>query len=165
MGCCHLTVVGHHDNGPRLYLKKKKKKKSRAATMMTLIILPIITTATTTTKNSRHHPYHCIIIILNAVSGVGTIITVVMCYYYSVESINRGLACAHIHSIARTQKILAFIPGDCRQQKHTQYTPTARTECDYLFAWIKKKNRRHTPPPPPPPKKKKSHPKRRTPEI
>ena len=37
----------------------------------------------------------------------------------SDESINRGLVCAHMHSIARTQKILAFMSrtGEYRQQK------------------------------------------------
>ena len=35
------------------------------------------------------------------------------------ESINRGLVCAHMHSIARTQKILTFMSqiGECRKQK------------------------------------------------
>ena len=56
------------------------------------------------------------------------------------ESINRGLVCAHMHFIARTQKILTFMSwtGECRQQKHTQHTPSTKTECDYLNGWIKK---------------------------
>ena len=68
----------------------------------------------------------------------------------SDESINRGLVCAHMHFIARTQKILTFMPqtGECRQQKHTQHAPSTKTECDYLNGWIKKRS--HT---------QKSHPK------
>ena len=27
--------------------------------------------------------------------------------------------------------------GECRQQKHTQHAPSAKTECDYLNDWIK----------------------------
>ena len=52
----------------------------------------------------------------------------------SDESINRGLVCAHMHSIARTQKILTFMSetGECWQQKHTQHAPSTKTECDYL---------------------------------
>ena len=66
------------------------------------------------------------------------------------ESINRGLVCAHMHFIARTQKILTFMSktGECRQQKHTQHAPSMKTECDYLNGWIKKRS--HT---------QKSHPK------
>ena len=52
----------------------------------------------------------------------------------SDESINRGLVCAHMHFIARTQKILTFMTGECRQQKHTQHAPSTKTECDYLNA-------------------------------
>ena len=91
----------------------------------------------------------------------------------SDESINRGLVCAHMHFIARTQKILTFMSqtGECRQQKHTQHPPSTKTECDYLNGWIKKQshtqkshpkvvNPRDIPgernPPPPPPKKKKT---------
>ena len=68
----------------------------------------------------------------------------------SDESINRGLVCAHMHFIARTQKILTFMfyTGECRQQKHTQHAPSTKTECDYLNGWIKKRS--HT---------QKSHPK------
>ena len=68
----------------------------------------------------------------------------------SDESINRGLVCAHMHFIARTQKILTFmsLTGECRQQKHTQHAPSTKTECDYLNGWIKKRS--HT---------QKSHPK------
>ena len=68
----------------------------------------------------------------------------------SDESINRGIVCAHIHFIARTQKILTFMSwaGECRQQKHTQHAPFTKTECDYLNGWIKKRS--HT---------QKSHPK------
>ena len=68
----------------------------------------------------------------------------------SDESINRGLVCAHMHFIARTQKILTFMSktGECRQQKHTQHAPSTKTECDYLNGWIKKRS--HT---------QKSHPK------
>ena len=68
----------------------------------------------------------------------------------SNESIIRGLVCAHMHFIARTQKILTFMSwtGECRQQKHTQQAPSTKTECDYLNGWIKKRS--HT---------QKSHPK------
>ena len=68
----------------------------------------------------------------------------------SDESINRGLVCAHMHIIPRTQKILTFMSqtGECRQQKHTQHAPPTKTECDYLNGWIKKRS--HT---------QKSHPK------
>ena len=60
----------------------------------------------------------------------------------SDESINRGLVCAHMHFIARTQKILTFmsLTGECRQQKHTQHAPSTKTECDYLNGWIKKRS-------------------------
>ena len=61
----------------------------------------------------------------------------------SDESTNRGLVCAHMHFITRTQKILTFMSstGECRQQKHTQYAPSTKTECDYLNGWIKKRSR------------------------
>ena len=74
------------------------------------------------------------------------------------ESINRGLVCAHMHSITQTQKILTFmsLTGECWQQKHTQYAPSIKTECDYLNCWIFLKNG-HT--------SKNSHPKWCTPEI
>ena len=73
----------------------------------------------------------------------------------SDESINRGLVCAYMHFIARTQKILTFMTGECRQQKHTQHAPSTKTECDYLKlnGWIKKRS--HT---------QKSHPKRGEPQ-
>ena len=60
----------------------------------------------------------------------------------SDESINRGLVCAHMHFIARTQKILTFMSwtGECQQQKHTQHAPSTKTECDYLNGWIKKQS-------------------------
>ena len=60
----------------------------------------------------------------------------------SDESINRGLVCAHMHFIARTQKILTFmsLTGEYRQQKHTQHAPSTKTECDYLNGWIKKRS-------------------------
>ena len=60
----------------------------------------------------------------------------------SDESINRGLVCAHMHFIARTQKILTFMSqtGEGRQQKHTQHAPFTKTECDYLNGWIKKRS-------------------------
>ena len=35
------------------------------------------------------------------------------------ESINRGPVCAHMHSITQAQKILTFMPYECRQQKTT----------------------------------------------
>ena len=68
----------------------------------------------------------------------------------SDESINRGLVCAHMHFIARTQNILTrhVLMGECRQQKHTQHAPSTKTERDYLNGWIKKRS--HT---------QKSHPK------
>ena len=49
----------------------------------------------------------------------------------SDESINRGLVCAHIHSIKRTQTVLTFM-GECRQQKYTQHAPSMKMECDYF---------------------------------
>ena len=60
----------------------------------------------------------------------------------SDDSINRGLVCAHMHFIARTQKILTFMSwtGECRQQKHSQHAPSTKTECDYLNGWIKKRS-------------------------
>ena len=27
--------------------------------------------------------------------------------------------------------------GECQQQKHTQHAPAMKTECDYLYGWIK----------------------------
>ena len=56
----------------------------------------------------------------------------------SDEIINRGLVCAHMHSIARTQKILTCVSqlGGCRQQKHTQHAPSTKMEYDYLYGWI-----------------------------
>ena len=56
------------------------------------------------------------------------------------ESINQGLACAHMHSIARTEKILIFMfwMGECQEQKHP--APSTKMECDYLYGWIKKKS-------------------------
>ena len=58
----------------------------------------------------------------------------------SDESINRGLVCAHMHSITPTQKVLTFMSwtGECRQQKHTQHAPSTKMGCDYLNGWIKK---------------------------
>ena len=57
------------------------------------------------------------------------------------ESINRGLVCAHMHSFARTQKILTFMSstGECWQQKDTQHAPSTETERDYPIGWINKK--------------------------
>ena len=59
---------------------------------------------------------------------------------------NQGLVFAHMLSIARTQKTLTFMfqTGEYRQQKHTQHAPSMKMECDYLYAWIKKKKRSHT---------------------
>ena len=56
------------------------------------------------------------------------------------ESIDRRLVRVHMHSIARTQKILAFMSwtGECPQQKDTQHAPCRKTEYDYLNSWIKK---------------------------
>ena len=58
----------------------------------------------------------------------------------SDESINRGLLCVYMHSIARAQKILTFMSytEECWQQKHTQHAPSTKTECDYFNGWIKK---------------------------
>ena len=58
----------------------------------------------------------------------------------SDENINRGVVCAYMHFIARTQKTLTFLSqtGECRQQKHTQHAPSTKTECDYLNGWTKK---------------------------
>ena len=56
------------------------------------------------------------------------VLTPFPCKNLMVESINRGLICACMHSIARTQKILTFMSemGECRQQKkqkkHAAYT-------------------------------------------
>ena len=74
----------------------------------------------------------------------------------SDESINGGVVCAHMHSIARTQKILTFMSemGECWQQKHTQHALSMKKECNSLNGWIKKWA--HT---------QKSHPQWRTPEI
>ena len=45
-----------------------------------------------------------------------------------------------MYSIARAKKILTFMSktGECQKQKHTQHSPSTKTECDYLSAWIKK---------------------------
>ena len=69
----------------------------------------------------------------------------------------QGLVCAHMHSIAWIQKILAFMPymGECQQQKHTQHASSMKTECDYLNGWIKKMVTY----------RQKSHPKWWTPDI
>ena len=66
------------------------------------------------------------------------------------DSINRGLVCAHMHSNARTQKVLTFMSWthECQQQKHTQLSLSTEMECNYLNGWIKKRS--HT---------QKSHPK------
>ena len=66
------------------------------------------------------------------------------------ESINWGLVCAHMHSIAQTQKNLTFMSytGECWQQKRTQHLPPMKMECGYHNGWIKKQS--HT---------QKSHPK------
>ena len=68
-----------------------------------------------------------------------------------------------MYSIARTPKILTSMSktGECRQQEHTQHAPSTKTECDYLYGWIKKgsythislslslsRSRARTPPPP-----------------
>ena len=44
-----------------------------------------------------------------------------------------------MHSIAWAQKTLTFMSksGECWQQKHTQRAPSIKTECDYLYGWIK----------------------------
>ena len=59
----------------------------------------------------------------------------------SNESIYRGLVCAHTHSFARTKKNLPFMSKtfECRQQKYTQHAPFTKTECDYLYGWIKER--------------------------
>ena len=56
----------------------------------------------------------------------------------SDESIDRDLVCAHMHFIARTQKILTFMSSTVEwlQQKHTQHAPFMETECDYLCGLI-----------------------------
>ena len=58
----------------------------------------------------------------------------------SNESIILGLVCVHMHSMARTPKILTFMSevGECQQQKHIQQAPPTKMECDYLTGWIKK---------------------------
>ena len=56
----------------------------------------------------------------------------------SDESINWGLVCANLHSIAQTQKIPTFISltGECQQQ-NTQHAPSTKMECDYPYGWVK----------------------------
>ena len=69
----------------------------------------------------------------------------------SDESINRGLVCAYMHFIARTQKILTFMSytGECRQQKNTPSTHhPRRRNVTTLMVGLKKQS--HT---------QKSHPK------
>ena len=46
------------------------------------------------------------------------------------ESINKGLVCAHMHSIAQTQKILTFMSN----------APSTKTQCDN-HSWVKKWSR------------------------
>ena len=79
----------------------------------------------------------------------------------SDESINWGLVCTHMHSIKWTWKILTFtssLMGECWEQTHTKHASSIKTECDYLYGWIKKilKKWLHT---------LKSHQKWWTPEI
>ena len=54
-------------------------------------------------------------------------------------STNRGLVCAHMHSIAHTLKILTFMSqtSECWQQKTCPHAPSTKMECDYLNGWIK----------------------------
>ena len=42
-----------------------------------------------------------------------------------------------MHSITWIQEILTFMSqmGECRQQKHIQYAPSMKMECDYLYGW------------------------------
>ena len=51
-----------------------------------------------------------------------------------------------MHSILRTQKILTFLDmfktGGCRQQKHIQYAPPTKKQCDLLYGRIKKKKKK-----------------------
>ena len=46
----------------------------------------------------------------------------------SDEIINQGLVCAHMHSIAQTQKILIFmsLSDEWQQQKDTQHAPPTK---------------------------------------
>ena len=57
----------------------------------------------------------------------------------SDESIIRGLVCAHMHFVARTQKILTFMSwtGECRQQKHTSTHHPRRRNVTTLMAGLK----------------------------
>ena len=50
-------------------------------------------------------------------------------------SINRGLVCAHMHSISWTQKILIFMfwVSECHEQICTKYTPSTKAEYNYLY--------------------------------
>ena len=66
----------------------------------------------------------------------------------SDEGINRGLVFAHIHSLARTQKILTFVSNAGKnnnnktnknrpKKSHTQHVLSTKTECDCINGWIK----------------------------
>ena len=41
--------------------------------------------------------------------------------------------------------------GECQQQKHTQHAPSTKTECNYLYGWIKKRSHMQNSPPSPQP--------------
>ena len=70
----------------------------------------------------------------------------------------RSSLCTHaFHSRDSKDPDIHVLDGWMRQQKHTQYTPSVKTECYYLYGWIKKnKKRSHV---------HKSHPKWWSPEI
>ena len=60
----------------------------------------------------------------------------------SDESINRGLVCHTCIPLHLLKRSWHSCPRrvNAGKQKHTQYAPSTKTECDYLNGWIKKKN-------------------------
>ena len=57
----------------------------------------------------------------------------------SDESINQNLVCAHMHSMARTQKILTLIPRwvNAGNKNTPSMLHPRRRKCDHLHGWIK----------------------------
>ena len=54
----------------------------------------------------------------------------------SDESVNRGLVCADMHSITLIQNDIHILDGPIPATK--THPPSKKTECDYLYGWIKK---------------------------
>ena len=53
----------------------------------------------------------------------------------------RSSLCTHAFHRMDSKDSDVHVPdGECRQQKHTQHTPSTKTECDYLNGWIKKRS-------------------------